>query len=326
VKEEEMKKKISLFLIIFVIVILNYTITFAQKYPDKPITLVIPMAPGDGLDIAGRMMADELSKILKVPIVPLNKPGATATLGTDMVVKAKKDGYTILLTNSASIVNAKVLQPEIVPYDPFIDLTPLGMSTVWPMVFVIRTDAPYKNLNELIEYIKKNPSKVRFGTAGFKSISDFNVELFKVLTGLEITTVPFKGATPSATALIGGHVEVGSLTITPYLSHIKSGKVKPIVISKKFPEFPEIPTLKELGYKEDLIDVWSAFFAPAGVPSEVTETLIPAIEKVVKNPEISSKLIPLGMYQEYLPPNELLIKMKKEYKLVDEVAKRYGMK
>ena len=98
---------------------------FAQKYPDRPITLVIPMAPGDGLDIAGRLMAEELSKLLKVPIVPLNKPGATATLGTDMVVKAKKDGYTILLTNSASIINAKVLQPEIVPYDPFKDLTPL---------------------------------------------------------------------------------------------------------------------------------------------------------------------------------------------------------
>lgn len=321
-----MQKNILTFLTLLVFLFCSTTLVIAQKYPDKPITLVIPMAPGDGLDVVGRLMAEELSKLLKVPIVPMNKPGASATLGTDMVVKAKKDGYTILLTNSAAIVNTKVLQPEIVPYDPFKDLTPLGMSTVWPMVFVIRSDAPYKNLNELIEYIKKNPGRVRFGTAGVKSISDFNVELFKVLTGIEVISVPFKGASPSVAALVGGHIEVGSLTLTPYITHIKSGEVKVIIISKKFPEFHDIPTLKQLGFKEDLINVWSAFFAPSGVPAEVTDTLIPAIEKVVKDPSINAKLAPLGIYQEYLPPDKLLIKMREEYKLVEEISKKYGMK
>jgi tripartite-type tricarboxylate transporter receptor subunit TctC len=320
-----MLKKISILVMGTIFLLLGASEIFAQKYPDRPITLVIPMAPGDGLDIAGRLMGEELSKLLKVPIVPLNKPGATATLGTDMVVKAKKDGYTILLTNSASIINAKVLQPEIVPYDPLKDLTPLGMSTVWPMVFVIRSDAPYKNLKELVEFVKKNPGKIRCGTAGMKSISDFNVELFKMLTGIEMTTVPFKGASPSVTALVGGHVEVGSLTLTPYLGHIRSGEVKAIATSKNFPEFPDIPTLKQLGYKQDLIDVWSALFAPSGVPAEVTETLIPAIEKVVRDPAIYAKLAVLGTYQEYLPPDKLLMKMQEEYKIVEEVAKRYGM-
>lgn len=320
-----MLKKISILLMAIAFLFCSASDLLAQKYPDRPITLIIPMAPGDGLDIAGRLMGEELSKLLKVPIVPLNKPGATATLGTDTVVKAKKDGYTILLTNSASIVNAKVLQPEIVPYDPFKDLTLLGMSTVWPMVFVIRSNAPYKNLKELVEFIKKNPEKIRCGTAGFKSISDFNVELFKMLTGIEMTAVPFKGASPSVTALVGGHVEVGSLTITPYLGQIRSGEVKAIVTSKSFPEFPDIPTLKQLGYRQDLIDVWSAFFAPAGVPVEVTETLVPAVEKVVRDPAIYSKLAELGMYQEHLPPDKLLAKMQEEYKTVEEVAKRYGM-
>jgi tripartite-type tricarboxylate transporter receptor subunit TctC len=321
-----MLKRISILFMATTFLFCSASELLAQKYPDRPITLVIPMAPGDGLDIAGRLMGEELSKLLKVPIVPLNKPGATATLGTDMVVKAKKDGYTILLTNSASIVNAKVLQPEIVPYDPFKDLTPLGMSTVWPMVFVIRSNAPYKNLKELVEFIKKNPGKIRCGTAGMKSISDFNVELFKMLTGIEMTSVPFKGASPSVTALVGGHVEVGSLTLTPYLGHIRSGEVKAIATSKNFPEFPDIPTLKQLGYKQDLIDVWSALFAPSGVPAEVTETLIPAIEKVVRDPAIYAKLAELGMYQEHLPPDKLIIKMQEQYKTVEEVAKKYGMK
>ncbi len=305
---------------------LGPSLSSAQKYPDRPITLVIPMAPGDGLDVGGRLMAEELSKLLKVPVVPLNKPGATATLGTDLVVKAKKDGYTILFTNSASIVNAKVLQPEIVPYDPFKDLTPLGMSTVWPMVFVIKSNAPYKDLRELVEFMKKNPGKIRCGTAGMKSISDFNVELLKMLSGVEMTSVPFKGASPSVTAVVGGHVEMGSLTITPYLSHIRSGEIKAIATSKAFSEFPDIPTLRQLGYKRDLIDVWGAFFAPAGVPPEVTEALIPALEKAARDPEISARLVKAGMYQEYLPPDKLVMKMQEEFKIVQEVAKRYGMK
>ena len=176
---------------------------FAQKYPDHPITLIIPMAPGDGLDIAGRLMAEELTKLLKVSVVPMNKPGATATLGTDMVVKAKKDGYTILFTNSASIVTAKVLQPEIVPYDPFKDLTPLGMSTIWPTVIVTRKDAPYKSLKDLVEYAKVNPEKIRCGTPGVKSITDFNIELLQMLAEIKLTVVPFKGASPSVIPSIG---------------------------------------------------------------------------------------------------------------------------
>ena len=120
-------------------------------------------------------------------------------------------------------------------------------------------------------------------------------------------------------------MEVGSLTITPYLSHIRSGEVKAIATSKGFAEFPDIPTMKQMGYPRDLIDVWGAFFAPAGVPAEVIEALVPAIEKVVRDPDISAKLAKAGMYQEHLPPDKLVMKMQEEYKIVQEVAKRYGM-
>ena len=154
-----------------------------QEYPDKAINLVIPMAPGDGLDVSARLMAEELGKSLKVSIIPMNKPGATGALGTDAVVKAKKDGYTILFTNSASILYTKILHPENVPYDAFKDLTPLGLATISPVLLVVGADAPYKNFKELIDYARKNPGKVRCGTPGVGSVSDFNVEIIKSLTG-----------------------------------------------------------------------------------------------------------------------------------------------
>ncbi len=298
---------------------------FAQSYPNRAITMVIPMAPGDGIDVAGRVMAEELSKLLKVPVIPLNKPGAAATVGTDTVAKAKKDGYTILLTNNASLIYTKILQPEIVPYDSFKDLTPLGLSTIWPTIIAIRRDAPFKSLAEMLDYGKKNPGKVRCGTMGANSVGDFNVGLLQMMTGVDLAVVPFKGASPAITALLGGHVEIVSVAIPPLLGHLRSGEMKGLVISRSFPEFPGIPTIRELGYKQDMFEAWGAYFTSPGVSTQITETLIPAIGKVVRDPAISSKLANLGMIQEFIPADKLTTKMKEEYKTVEEVAKKFGM-
>lgn len=134
-----MSKRISVLMVLSVMVFGYTSVPFAQTYPDRPITLVLPMAPGDGIDVAGRAMGDELSKLLKVSIVPMNKPGAAATAGTDFVVKSKKDGYTLLLTNNASVISTRILQPENVPYDPFKDLTPLALVTQNPAIIAVRS-------------------------------------------------------------------------------------------------------------------------------------------------------------------------------------------
>jgi tripartite-type tricarboxylate transporter receptor subunit TctC len=298
---------------------------FGQGYPDRAIQVVIPMAPGDGLDVSGRLMAEELGKSLNVPIVPLNKPGATGTAGTDAVVKAKKDGYTILFTNSASIIYTRILHPENVPYDSFKDLTRLGLSTTSPVLVVVRDDAPYKTLTELVDYAKKNPGKVRCGTPGVGSVSDLNIEIIKAHTGAQITIVPFKGASPAITALLGGHVETIVAAIGPLITHMRSRKIKGIVTSNRLPEFPDIPTFKQLGYPQDLLGVWFAYFAPAGITAPITGTLVSAIEKVVHDPTISSKLAEMGMIQEFESPEKLLARMHEEYKIVEEIAKKSGM-
>jgi tripartite-type tricarboxylate transporter receptor subunit TctC len=297
----------------------------AQSYPNQPINVVIPLAPGDAADIACRAMAEELSKLLKVPVIVANKPGAGGTLGTDSAVKAKKDGYTILLTNNAALIYNRILTPESVAYDPFKDLTPLGLSTRFPLLLLVRPDAPYKSFNEMVEFAKKNPGKVHVGTVGAGSVGHFTLEIINTLTGAGLIMVPFKGASPGVTALLGGHVEGGVLALGTLLSHLKSGAMKGILASNKIPEFPEIPTLSQLGYRQNLFGVWLAFFAPTGVPAEVTKALVPAVEKAVKDPAVAAKLGGLGMVQDYVPPEKLFAEIREEHRTVEEIAKKTGL-
>jgi tripartite-type tricarboxylate transporter receptor subunit TctC len=297
----------------------------AQAYPNQTINVVMPLAAGDAADIACRAMAEELSKLLKAPVIVINKPGAGGTLGTDSVVKAKKDGYTILLTNNAALIYNRILTPESVQYDPFKDLTPLGLATRFPLLLIVRPDAPYKTFNELVEFSKKNPGKVRVGTVGAGSVGHFTLEIINSLTGAGVTMVPFKGASPGVTALLGGHVEGGLLALGTLVSHIKSGAMKGILATNKIPEYPEIPTLAQLGYRQNLFGVWLAFFAPSGVPAEVTKALVPAIEKAVKEPAVVSKLAGLGMIQDYLPPEKLVGEIREEHRTVEEIAKKAGL-
>ena len=297
----------------------------AQSYPNQPINVVIPLAPGDAADIACRAMAEELSKLLKVPVIVANKPGAGGTLGTDSAVKAKKDGYTILLTNNAALIYNRILTPESVAYDPFKDLTPLGLSTRFPLLLLVRPDAPYKSFNEMVEFAKKNPGKVHVGTVGAGSVGHFTLEIINTLTGAGLIMVPFKGAFPGVTALLGGHVEGGVLALGTLLSHLKSGAMKGILASNKIPEFPEIPTLSQLGYRQNLFGVWLAFFAPTGVPAEVTKALVPAVEKAVKDHAVAAKLGGLGMVQDYVPPEKLFAEIREEHRTVEEIAKKSGL-
>ena len=297
----------------------------AQGYPNQAINLILPYAPGDSGDIAGRLLAEDLAKQLKVPIVPVNRPGAGGTTGTDSVVKAKKDGYTILVAPNAALISARIMNPDTVRYDPLKDLTPLGLAFRSPLVLAVRGDAEYKHFKELIEFSKKNPSKVRVGTFGVGSGGHFMVEILNSISGAGMTMVPFKGASPAITALLGGHVEGVCPALGTITSHLKSGAFRGLVISSKFPGFPDIPMLEQLGYKQRLWGVWWGFFAPAGTPAEVSKALIPAIEKAAKNPASAAKLNALGMVQDYAPAEKLVDEIREEYKTVEDISKKAGL-
>jgi tripartite-type tricarboxylate transporter receptor subunit TctC len=293
------------------------------SYPSGPINLVIPLAAGDATDTAARAITEELSRELKVAIVPVNRPGAAGALGTDLVVKAPKDGHTILLTNNAALVFRTVLDPKTASYDPFRDLTPLALAMRSPSILVANAEQPYHDFKEMIEYGKKAP--ISIGTAGVGSVGHFCINTIASLTKADLTMVPYTGATPALTAVRGNHVGAVILALGTMTGHLKSGAVRGIVISSKVSEFPDIPTLAELGYSEPLFGIWTAFFAPAGVPPEVTNVLVPALERAITAPGVAARLKPLGIVPEYAPPAKLVAEMHDEHRRVSELARQAGL-
>jgi len=199
------------------------------------------------------------------------------------------------------------------------------MAARSPLLIVVRQDAPFKGFREMVELSKKNPGKVRVGTAGAGTLGHFSIELVNALTGAGLTTVPFKGGGPGITAILGGHVEAGIYTVGALSSHLKSGAVRGVVISSQAPELPEMPTLSQLGSPQDFPGVWMAFYGPAGLPAEVSRTLVSAVEKVAKDPAVRAKLAALGIVQEWAPPDKTLADIRDEYRTLQDVARKAGL-
>jgi tripartite-type tricarboxylate transporter receptor subunit TctC len=299
---------------------------FAQTYPDRPIQLIIPGAAGSILDIAGRLVAEEMTKILHQPVIPVAKPGAGFTLGTDQVARSKKDGYTLAYTNSPAIIYSRILNPETVPYDPDKDLEPLGFHLSVVSGLAVQADAPWKDFRELIDYAKKNPDKIRVSTPGIGTTNHFQLELIQSLTGAQFIHVPFKGGETVITALLGGHVEVVCDSTSKLTPHVEAGKMRVLLVSVKTPQYPKTPTLRDLGFKQDLISSWFGMYGPAGMPENVKKVLIPAIEKAMTNPEVKAKLEKMEFVVAYKPPAELKKYAAEEYESSLALAKKIGLR
>jgi tripartite-type tricarboxylate transporter receptor subunit TctC len=298
----------------------------AQPYPNRPIQLVIPAVAGATSDITGRLLAEEMEKILGTKIVVVNKPGGSMTLGTDAVARAKKDGYTIVYTPSAATVYARVTNPETVPYDPGKDLEPLGIHCFFPLVLAVQENSPWKTFQELIDHAKKNPGKLRVSTPGLGSVANFDIEIIQSLTHAQFTHVPFKGGESVVTALLGGHVEVTCDILAKFIPHVDAGKLRILLITKKMAEASAIPAITELGYKQDLLSAWFALYAPAGIPEEVKKVLVPAVEKAVKDPGLKAKIEKMGYVVDYKSPAELKKMMAEEYEIALAIAIRIGLR
>jgi tripartite-type tricarboxylate transporter receptor subunit TctC len=297
----------------------------AQTYPNRPIQLIIPIPAGGGGDVSGRLLAEEMIKLLGQQIVVVNKPGASDSLGTDQLAKSKKDGYTLGYCSSAAMVFARVTSPEIVPYDPIKDFEPLGGHTFFPLSVSVQASSPWKTFNELIDYAKKNPGKLRVSTAGVGSTANFDVEITQALTGAEFTHVPFKGGEAVVTALLGGHVELSYDIVAKHVPHVESGKMRMLLVTRKVPFLPNIPTITELGYKRDLLTGWYGIFAPAGIPENVKKTLTTAVEKAVKQPEIKAKIEKMGYVVEYKTPEEQKKLIVNDYEAAKAIAVKLGL-
>lgn len=298
----------------------------AQKYPNAPVSVVIPLAAGDGGDTALRAMADDLGRQLQGSFVVSNRPGAGGSLGVQNVIAAKKDGYTLLFTQNSPLTIRKVLDPQAASYDPLKDLIPLGVTTRTPSILVVRKDAPFNTFQEMIAHAKRSPGSVRIGHPGPGSNGDLSVQIINSQAGVDITAIPYKGAAPAVTDALGGQVDGVILALGAVSAHMKSGAFKPLAISSRYPELPDVPTLSKLGYKQDLMGIWFGFFAPAGTPADVVQALVPAIQKATENPAIAQRLLPLGIVQDFDAPATVAAAINAETAAVTELNQRMQKK
>ena len=298
----------------------------AQPYPSRPIQLIIPGAPGSIVDVVGRLVGDELSNLLHTPLIPVDKPGAGFTLGTDFVAKSKKDGYTLAYTTSSAIIYSRVLNPEIVPYDPDRDLEPLGFHVFLENAIAVPGDSPWKTFAQLIDYAKKNPGQLRVSTTGIGSTSHLNLELIQSATGAQFNHVPFKSGEAVITAVLGGHVDLTLDALSKCIPHVESGKMRVLLVDNKVPEYPAYPTLAELGYKQEMVTSWFAMYGPAGLPEEVKKVLVPAVQKAINNPELKVKVAKMLFVTDYKNPAQLKKMAADQYEKALAIAIKAGLR
>ncbi len=321
-----MKRSISIILVLASVGLLGIPVSHvtAQPYPNRPIQLVTPGAAGLLQDITCRQFAEEIGKTLGVQVTVLNKTGGSMTLAADYVARSKKDGYTFLYGSATPLIYAPVTNPKIVPYDPLKDLDPLGGQLVWPLTVTVQEGSPWKTFNDLIEYAKKNPGKLRMGSIGLGSLDNFNMTIIQSLTGAQFTHVPMS-STP-ALALMGGHIELVMSPITEVNSYVDAGKLRLLLLTGKLSKYPSVPTLAELGYKQELLTNWLSFFAPAGLPEDVKKILAAAIEKAMKNPELKAKIDKVDFRMDYKSPAEFKKILEEEYERANAIALKIGLR
>jgi len=288
----------------------------ANDYPRMPINLVTPLAAGDAADRAARLIGQELSKSLGVAVTVMNRPGAGGSLGTQFVIRAPKDGYTLLYAQNSPLTIRRVIDPGSADYDPLKDLTPLALTTRSPSVLVARADAPFKTIKELVDYARKRPDGANIGNAGPGSVGEISVQLMKEAVGAPLSSVNYKGAAPAVTDLLGGYIDGVILALGALSGHIRAGTLRALAISSPFPEFPDVPTLRKLGYDGDILGVWFGFFMPAGVPANVIDTILPPLEQACRSPDVASQLLPSGMTQEWGSSQVLAQEISNEYRAI----------
>lgn len=256
------------------------------KFPERTMRLVVPFAPGGVNDIIGRRWAQEMSRALGQNMIVENRAGASGAIGAMEVVRAKPDGYTLLIANTTTHVLSPLGNPKL-GYDPLKDFTALGIITLVPTGVAVHPSMPVKNLKALVAFAKKNPGQLSFGSAGTGSITHLTGELFKKLNGnLNIVHVPYKGAGPGLADLVAGHIPMYTPTISPApLEYHKSGRIRMLAIcsEERLSEVPDVPTAAQAGMPELVVQAFNAIFLSPGVPRPVLDVLAQANQKVLAN-------------------------------------------
>lgn len=291
-------------------------------FPQRPITLVVPSAPGGTTDFTARLISDSLSRALGQPVIVDNKAGGAGNIGNQFVAKSRPDGHTLLVAYSGYQVGNPHLFPNA-GWDPIKDFTPVAMLTRAPQVIVTKAGLQANTLAELVAYAKANPGRLNYASSGNGSIQHVAGELFKQLTGTFITHIPYRGAGPAVQDLIGGQVDLFITTPASVVQHVKAGKLKALAVTSntRLAALPQVPTAVEAGLKGFTLDSWFALYGPSGLPAEVVQTLSAEVGKILALPETRRKAEESGTSVEVMSPTQLAEFTRKELDYWGKVIK-----
>lgn len=267
----------------------------APAYPSKPITMVVPFAPGGTVNLMGRLLANRMSEALGQPVIVENKPGGGGSIGANFVAKAPADGYTLLLAT----MGQQSIQPLLtknLPYDAIKDFAPVALFSTVPNVLAVSADLPAKNVAELVAYAKQNPGKLNMASAGMGSVNHLTGELFMYRSGAKFEHVPYRGAGPATADLLSGQVQVLFANLPNVLAYIKPGKVRVLAVAseQRSAAIPDVPTLAEAGVKDAVVESWYGVMAPAGTPADVIRKLQDTVVDLAKDPAMVAHLAEQG--------------------------------
>ena len=282
---------------------LYYGMAAAQTYPSKPVRLIVPFAPGGAADIIGRIIATQLAQQLGEQIVVDNRAGAGGALGAEIATKAKPDGYTLLMFTTAHAINPSFYK---LPYDPVKDLTPVARAAAGVSALVVHPSVPVNSVKNLVALAKEKPGKINFGTAGIGSFTHVSTGLFRLLAGIDILIVPYKGAGPATIDLIGGHMQASISTLSAFLSHIQAGRLKVLGVggTKRSTVLPGVPTIAEAGVPGYEANAWFGVAAPAGTPKAIVDRLNKELSVVVTTADAKKRLLDQGAEVGHMGPAE----------------------
>ena len=274
-------------------------------YPDRVVKIVVPFAPGGGTDVIARTLAQEMAKDLGATIVIENKPGAGTIIGTQAVAASEADGYTLLMGTFANAVNPS-LQPKL-PYDPHKDFAPVALIARSFNVVVVNPQSPIKSIADLIAAAKAEPDKLSYGTFGTGTSAHLAGELFKSMAKVNLTTVPYKGAAPGITDLIGGQIQVMFTTVASAASLIAGGQLRALAVTsaERSPAFPDLPTVAEAGVPGYSAESWYGLFAPARTPADVIARLNKSAALAVQSEAFKRLGVNEGLVMVAQPPEAL---------------------
>lgn len=296
-------------------------------YPNRPIRLVVPFAPGAGADFTARTVGQKLSETLGQPVVVENRPGANGIVGTDAALKSPPDGYTLLLTSRDTMAMNPALYKKL-PYDPIASFEHVGIAAWGPYVVVVNPKTPATSLNELIELAKAKPRTLSYGSFGTGSFPQIGFETLNGRMGIDLLQVPYKSASLAVAGALAGEVNVTASSAAGVIGQIRAGKLRPIAIGsqRRSPLLPNVATVAESGLPEELLPpVWFGFVLPAGAPKPIANRLSSEIHSIVHSKETASRFTEMGLDPFGSTPEEMVESLKRDLPRFLQAAKAIGI-